>query len=75
MNRIKSNRIESNRIESNLTKFYFFRDEIKNMFYHGYENYIRHAFPMDELKPLSCQGVNSMGRYCNKNVHFLDKID
>jgi hypothetical protein len=38
------------------------REEIKAMFYHGYENYMRYAFPMDELKPLSCQGVNSMGR-------------
>ena len=25
------------------------------MFYHGYENYMKHAFPEDELRPISCQ--------------------
>ncbi|KAL4875501.1 seven-hairpin glycosidase [Aspergillus karnatakaensis] len=25
------------------------------MFYHGFENYLQHAFPEDELRPLSCQ--------------------
>ena len=24
------------------------------MFYHGYDNYMRHAFPEDELRPISC---------------------
>lgn len=25
------------------------------MFYHGYDNYLEHAFPEDELKPISCK--------------------
>lgn len=25
------------------------------MFYHGFENYLKHAFPEDELRPLSCR--------------------
>lgn len=25
------------------------------MFYHGYENYIKHSFPEDELRPISCK--------------------
>lgn len=25
------------------------------MFYHGYDNYIKHAFPEDELRPLTCR--------------------
>lgn len=25
------------------------------MFYHGYDNYLKHAFPEDELKPVSCK--------------------
>ena len=25
------------------------------MFYHGYENYMKYAFPEDELRPISCQ--------------------
>lgn len=25
------------------------------MFYHGYDNYMKHAFPEDELRPISCK--------------------
>lgn len=28
--------------------------EAEDLFYHGFENYMRHAFPEDELRPLSC---------------------
>jgi Glycosyl hydrolase family 47 len=30
------------------------RVHTEHMFYHGYDNYIKHAFPEDELRPLSC---------------------
>jgi mannosidase alpha-like ER degradation enhancer 1 len=30
--------------------------EAKKMFYFGYDNYMTHAFPMDELNPLLCCG-------------------
>lgn len=30
------------------------RKETEHMFYHGFENYMKHAFPEDELRPLSC---------------------
>ena len=30
-------------------------------FTHGYDNYIRHAFPHDELKPLSLSHADSLG--------------
>ncbi|KAI8089996.1 glycosyl hydrolase family 47-domain-containing protein [Halteromyces radiatus] len=29
------------------------------MFFHGWNNYMQHAFPEDELKPLSCKGLGS----------------
>lgn len=32
------------------------------MFYHGYNNYLEHAFPDDELKPISCTGRKREGR-------------
>lgn len=32
------------------------REEVREMFYHGYDNYLRNAFPKDELLPLSCTG-------------------
>lgn len=28
----------------------------KEMFYFGYENYMKHAFPEDELNPIDCEG-------------------
>lgn len=31
------------------------RNEAEHMFYHGYDNYMKHAFPEDELKPLTCK--------------------
>ncbi|GAB7359902.1 hypothetical protein MBLNU230_g7429t1 [Neophaeotheca triangularis] len=31
------------------------RQDTRNLFYHGYSNYLAHAFPEDELKPLSCK--------------------
>ncbi|KAK5992669.1 ER degradation-enhancing alpha-mannosidase-like protein 1 [Cladobotryum mycophilum] len=30
------------------------RQETVDMFYHGYSNYMRHAFPEDELRPITC---------------------
>ncbi|KAH7406474.1 glycosyl hydrolase family 47-domain-containing protein [Phaeosphaeria sp. MPI-PUGE-AT-0046c] len=29
-------------------------DETRDIFYHGYDNYMEHAFPEDELRPLTC---------------------
>lgn len=34
----------------------FFREKVKSMFYHAYNGYLEHAYPLDELKPLSCTG-------------------
>ena len=38
-------------VELTLTRL---RQETIGIFYHGYDNYMTHAFPEDELKPLSC---------------------
>lgn len=32
------------------------REDARRMFYHGYENYMKHAFPLDELDPIHCTG-------------------
>ena len=31
------------------------RQDTRALFYHGYDSYLTHAFPEDELKPLSCK--------------------
>ena len=37
--------------------------QVKDMFYHAFDGYMQHAFPLDELRPLSCQGEDSLGGY------------
>ncbi|RWW34852.1 hypothetical protein GW17_00000364 [Ensete ventricosum] len=42
------------------------RDEVRivrDMFYHAFDGYIKHAFPLDELRPLTCKGEDSLGGY------------
>ncbi|KAG2419822.1 hypothetical protein HFD88_004618 [Aspergillus terreus] len=34
------------------------RKETEQMFYHGFENYIKYAYPEDELRPLSCRPLS-----------------
>lgn len=34
----------------------FLKEETKKMFYWGYDNYMTHAFPFDELDPIDCLG-------------------
>ncbi|KZV75403.1 glycoside hydrolase family 47 protein [Peniophora sp. CONT] len=38
------------------TKKLALRNNVRELFYHGYNNYLDHAFPFDELAPLSCAG-------------------
>jgi mannosidase alpha-like ER degradation enhancer 1 len=45
--------------------------EVKRMFYHGYDNYLRHAFPHDELKPLSKKYTDSLGELGNLRRELL----
>ncbi|GAB0132467.1 hypothetical protein EsDP_00000902 [Epichloe bromicola] len=37
------------------------RQETVDMFYHGFSNYMKHAFPEDELRPLSCGALTRDG--------------
>ena len=32
------------------------RDDARKMFQFGYENYMQHAYPQDELDPIHCTG-------------------
>lgn len=33
------------------------REKTREMFYHGFNGYLKHAFPFDELEPQSCTGL------------------
>ncbi|KAL6845244.1 hypothetical protein ACP4OV_024739 [Aristida adscensionis] len=50
------------------------RDEVKDMFYHAFDGYMQYAFPLDELRPLSCQGEDSLGGYALTLIDSLDTL-
>lgn len=37
--------------------------QVREMFYHAFDGYMQHAFPLDELRPLTCTGEDSLGGY------------
>ncbi|PLW29656.1 hypothetical protein PCASD_20216, partial [Puccinia coronata f. sp. avenae] len=48
------------------------RDLVKKTWYHGFDNYITHAFPDDELRPLSCKGMGQDRE--NPNNHEINDV-
>ncbi|XP_071723771.1 alpha-mannosidase I MNS4-like [Rutidosis leptorrhynchoides] len=50
------------------------RDEARGMFYHAFNGYMDHAFPLDELRPLSCGGEDSLGGYALTLIDSLDTL-
>lgn len=41
--------------------FLYFREEVRAEFQHAYDGYLKYAYPFDELRPLSCDGVDTWG--------------
>nr|XP_010936128.1 alpha-mannosidase I MNS4 isoform X1 [Elaeis guineensis]XP_029123996.1 alpha-mannosidase I MNS4 isoform X1 [Elaeis guineensis] len=50
------------------------RDEVREMFYHAFDGYMHHAFPLDELRPLSCKGEDTLGGYALTLIDSLDTL-
>mgnify|MGYP002716574759 CR=1 FL=1 len=44
------------------------------MFNHAYDGYLKYAFPFDELRPLSCDGVDTWGSYSLTLIDALDTL-
>ncbi|KRT85196.1 glycoside hydrolase, partial [Oryctes borbonicus] len=51
-----------------------FREEVREMFYHAYNSYLKYAYPYDELRPLSCDGVDTYGSYSLTLIDALDTL-
>ncbi|KAK9117034.1 hypothetical protein Sjap_015981 [Stephania japonica] len=49
----------------------FMREEVRKMFYHAYDNYMIHAFPHDELKPLTKSFTDSLSELGNLKLEHL----
>lgn len=47
------------------------KEKVRHMFYHAYDNYIKYAFPHDELKPLTKTFTNSLSELGNLNLEHL----
>jgi len=50
------------------------REEVREMFQHSYDSYLHHAYPYDELRPLSCDGVDTWGSYSLTLIDALDTL-
>ncbi|KAL5068413.1 hypothetical protein RYX36_019300 [Vicia faba] len=50
------------------------RNEVGEMFYHAFNGYMDNAFPLDELKPLSCSGEDTLGGYALTLIDSLDTL-
>ncbi|GAB6019210.1 ER degradation-enhancing alpha-mannosidase-like protein 1 [Chamberlinius hualienensis] len=51
-----------------------YRFRIEKMFYHAYDNYLANAYPYDELRPLSCDGVDTWGSFSLTLIDALDTL-
>eukprot|EP00850_Spirogloea_muscicola_P001621 SM000006S19386 [mRNA] locus=s6:421678:426268:- [translate_table: standard] len=49
------------------------REDVRQMFYHAYDNYMLHAFPHDELKPLTKSYTDSLGELGNLQLEHLSE--
>lgn len=50
------------------------RERVANLIRHGYYSYKKHAFPADELLPLSCKGKDTYGGYSLTLIDSLDTL-
>ncbi|GAB4845611.1 Alpha-mannosidase I mns5 [Ancistrocladus abbreviatus] len=49
------------------------REQVIKMFYHAYDNYMRYAFPHDELKPITKTFTDSLSELGNLNLEHLPR--
>ena len=48
--------------------------EVEELFYHAYNGYLNYAYPLDELQPLTCQGIDTWGSYSLTLIDALDTL-
>ena len=55
-NRVNTQKPEDTPMDSDTVRHNL--EAVREMFYHSYDSYLLHAFPKDELAPISCSGQN-----------------
>jgi mannosidase alpha-like ER degradation enhancer 2 len=51
-----------------------YREEVRTMFNHAYSGYLNHEYPYDELRPLTCDGVDTWGSYSLTLIDALSTL-
>ena len=79
-----SQNIDEDIVASFSQRMLYLREEARGIFYHGFNAYMKHAYPWDELKPLSCTGGSgerergtlddSLGGFSTTLVDSLDML-
>ncbi|XP_059479799.1 ER degradation-enhancing alpha-mannosidase-like protein 2 [Neocloeon triangulifer] len=50
------------------------KEEVRQMFQHAYDGYLKYAYPYDELRPLTCDGIDTWGSYSLTLIDALDTL-
>uniref|UniRef100_A0A0A1XME4 alpha-1,2-Mannosidase n=1 Tax=Zeugodacus cucurbitae TaxID=28588 RepID=A0A0A1XME4_ZEUCU len=50
------------------------REKVRGMFQHAYDGYLQYAADYDELRPLTCDGVDTWGSYSLTLIDALDTL-
>uniref|UniRef100_A0A182NNM9 alpha-1,2-Mannosidase n=1 Tax=Anopheles dirus TaxID=7168 RepID=A0A182NNM9_9DIPT len=50
------------------------RERVRQMFQHAYDGYLQYGAPYDELRPLSCDAIDTWGSYSLTLVDALDTL-
>ena len=50
------------------------KGEVSTMFHRAYQGYLDHAYPYDELRPLTCSGMDTWGSYSLTLIDALDTL-
>ncbi|GAB1598409.1 ER degradation-enhancing alpha-mannosidase-like protein 2 [Argonauta hians] len=51
-----------------------YRNRVVDMFNHAYEGYMKYAYPLDELRPLTCDGQDTWGSFSLTLIDSLDML-
>lgn len=61
-------------LEFTRSQIVYYREKVKSMFYHAYNGYLKYAYPLDELKPITCSGMNTWGSFSLTLIDALDTL-
>ncbi|CAI9725282.1 degradation-enhancing alpha-mannosidase 2 [Octopus vulgaris] len=51
-----------------------YKKRVVDMFNHAYESYMQYAYPLDELRPLTCDGHDTWGSFSLTLIDALDML-